>query len=233
MRIHRCLLLLVAILSSSVPVHADLVTFDSLGAFTAAAPGLPVETFESGLVDPGGITPCPGPLSSAAASACFPAGGLLPGVVYSAVVSGVLTDDPLSVMGAGFSPFGNPSKALGPFAPDETTLNLAFTDVNAVGFDLQFFSLYFANISVFSPNQVLLGTIALPFDFAGGTRFAGAVSTTDSIGSVHVQVRAALGPGGSPGREIIDNVRFGKVPEPSSMLLLVAGLALVFRLRRA
>jgi len=231
--IHRCLLLLVTLLSLSRPAYADLLTFSSLEAFTAAAPGLPVETFESGLVLAGGITPCPGPLSSAAASACFPAGGLLPGVVYSAVVSGLLTDDPISVMGAGFSPFGNTSKALGPFAPDETTLNLAFTDVNAVGFDLQFFSLYFANISVFSPNQVLLGTIALPFDLAGGTRFAGAVSTTDAIGSVHIQVRAALGPGGSAGREIIDNLSFGKVPEPSSLLLLAAGLALGFRLRRA
>jgi hypothetical protein len=106
-RLFRCLCLLVALLLLSVPAYADLVTFISLAAFTAAAPGLPVETFESGLVSSPGVTPCTGLLSGAAASACFPLGGLLPGVVYSS------TPDPIMVvLGAGV--VGNPSKVLGP-----------------------------------------------------------------------------------------------------------------------
>lgn len=45
MRFQRSLLL-VTLLSVSVPAYADLVTFNSLAAFTTAAPELRVETFE-------------------------------------------------------------------------------------------------------------------------------------------------------------------------------------------
>jgi hypothetical protein len=66
--------------ATAVPAQAALITFSSRALFAAAAPGLPVETFESGLVAPGAVTVCSGPVSSASASACFPLGGLLPGV---------------------------------------------------------------------------------------------------------------------------------------------------------
>ena len=59
---------------SSVPGYATTITFATRPAFNAAAPGLPIETFESGLVAPGAtVTTCTGPLSSAAGSACFAA----------------------------------------------------------------------------------------------------------------------------------------------------------------
>jgi hypothetical protein len=91
-----------AVLLLAVPAYADLLTFNSRAAFNATAPGLPVETFEAGLATI--LVTCPGPVSSSAASACFPLGGLLPGVVYSA--SGAANTQ-LSVLGPRFGP---PSK---------------------------------------------------------------------------------------------------------------------------
>jgi PEP-CTERM motif len=221
MRLFRCLCLLVALLLS-VPAYADLLTFSSAAAFGLAAPGLPIETFESGLVGAGGLTSCTSPLSGAAASPCFPLGGLLPGVVYSS------TPDPVMVViGAGFFGLGNTSKVLGPtlFA---STMNITFTSANAVGFDV-YPGLATGNIliSVFSPAEVSLGSFTIP-GVAGGS-FFGVVSTTDLIGRVNIASQSA-----SPG-EVIDNLRFGTpttVPEPSSLLLLAAGSAIAFRLRR-
>src|SRR5262245_61065106 len=90
------------------PASASSITFSSLAAFNAAAPGLPVETFETGLVPAGGVTVCTGALSSAAASACFPIGGLLPGVSYGN------TGQLMALLGAMFDGVGNTSKVLGP-----------------------------------------------------------------------------------------------------------------------
>ena len=120
MRFHRYLLLVI-LLSLSVPAYADLLTFSSSSAFIATAPGLPVETFESGLVD----AVCTGPLSRGATSACFPAGGLLPGVVYSA------TGDPSMIVTGPALPIGNTSNVLGP-SSENSTFSLGFTGVNDV-----------------------------------------------------------------------------------------------------
>lgn len=92
-----------------VPVHAALITYDSRALFDAAAPGLAIETFESGLVAPGAVATCSGPVSSAAASTCFPFGSLLPGVTYSAASGGSLV-----LIGSGFPPLGTTSKVFGP-----------------------------------------------------------------------------------------------------------------------
>src|SRR5262245_26987597 len=80
---------------------ATSITFNSLAAFNAAAPGLPVETFETGLVAAGAVTGCTGALSSGAASACFPIGGLLPGVSYGDA------GESMALLGAGFDGVGN------------------------------------------------------------------------------------------------------------------------------
>jgi hypothetical protein len=221
-RVFRCLCLLAGFLLLTVPAYADLVTFSSLAAFTAAAPGLPVETFESGLVATASITNCAGPLSGAAASACFPLGGLLPGVVYSS------TPEPnvLGLLG-GSGVVGNTTKVLGP-AIFASTMNLTFTSASAVGFDV-FPGLAPGNIliSIFSPTDAALGSFTIP-GIAGGS-FFGIVSTPDLIGRVNIASQAV-----SPG-ELIDNVRFGTtttVPEPSSLLLLAAGSVLLFRARK-
>jgi hypothetical protein len=114
----------------SMPAYAELFIFATRPAFNAAAPGLSVETFESGLVGPGAGISCTGPVSSAMSLPCFPTGSLLPGVVYSASPGRDLV-----VLGAGFPGVGNPSRVIGPnnFAD---TFNLRFANANAVGFDV-------------------------------------------------------------------------------------------------
>lgn len=221
MRYFRYVCLPIVLLLLSVPAYASLITFSSLGTFAAAAPGLPVETFESGLVAAGGVTSCIGPLSSGAASSCFPLGGLLAGVTYSSV-----TDPSMVVLGSGVA--GNGSKVLGPniFA---STFDLTFTSANAIGFDV--FPGPVAGpivISLFSPTNVGLGSFTLS-GVVGGS-FFGVVSTSDLIGRVNISSQAA------PGGELVDNLRFGTVsavPEPSSLLLLaVGGSAIVFCRRK-
>ena len=75
-------LIAISFAAVAVPAGAASITFTSASAFDAAAPGLPLETFETGLVSPGSVTGCTGALSSASGSACFPVAGLLPGVSY-------------------------------------------------------------------------------------------------------------------------------------------------------
>jgi hypothetical protein len=210
----------IAVLLLSVPAYADLFTFSSRPAFNSAAPGLPVETFETGLVPPGGITSCTGPLSGSAASACFPLGGLLPGIVYSASPNGEFV-----VMGAGFDGIGNTSKVLGPnFFVD--SFNINFTGaVTAVGFDV-FPGPSAGNIaiSLFSPTNALLGM----FNVFGnvGANFFGVLSTTSLIGRINIASQASI-----PG-ELIDNLAFGvPVPEPSSLFLSAGGLGIMAGLR--
>jgi hypothetical protein len=207
-----------------VPTDAALITLSSRSLFDAAAPGLPVETFEAGLVTPGGVTVCNGPLTGAAASACFPAGGLLPGVTYSAAPG-----SGLALLGAGFPAVGNTSKVLGPngFAD---TFNLAFASATAIGFDV-FAGLVPGNVtmSIFDLANLPLGTftVAVP---AGGA-FFGVLSDAALIGRINVASQTTI-----PG-ELVDNVAFGTaasvVPEPTTVALVGLGLtALVFRRRQ-
>jgi hypothetical protein len=204
------------VLLSAMSAQASLIMFTSRALFNAAVPGLPLETFETGLVAPGGLTSCTGPLSSAAGSNCFAAGALLPGVTYSTTLNPQLV-----VLGANFPGPGNTSKVLGPqvFA---STFDLTFANANAVGFDV------FAGpgpsgnvlVSIFSPTNQLLGS-SLLFAPAGGL-FVGILSDADLIGRINI-----AGQGGSSG-EVIDNLAFGtaaaNVPEPSTFLLLGLGL---------
>lgn len=208
----KVLLVTVPFFLQAAAADAALITFASRPAFSAAAPGLPVETFESGLVAPGGVTTCAGPVSSGAASACFPLGGLLPGATYAASPGPLL-----ALLGAGFPVIGNPSKVLGPNAFADT-FNITFASATAVGFDVfPGFTAGSVQISIFDPLNVLLGmfTIAAPI---GGT-FFGVISTTDLIGRINIASLTA-----TPG-ELVDNVAFGvaQVPEPGLLLLLGSG----------
>jgi hypothetical protein len=205
----------------AAPVEGALMTFNSRSIFNTVAPGLSVDTFETGLVAPGGVTVCTGPLSSAAASACFPLGGLLPGAVYSA-----MPGPSMVVLGAGFPGVGNTSKVVGPNAFSDT-FNVNYSNANAVGFDVLPGAPGAAPvlISVFSPLSILLGSFNIPGPI-GGT-FWGVVSDTDLIGRINIQ---SLPNGG----ELIDNHAFGiaQIPEPTVLALLGVGTLSLGLLRR-
>jgi hypothetical protein len=201
-----------------LPASAALITFTTRAGFNGAAPGLPVETFEAGLVAPASVTTCNGPLSSAAASTCFAAGALLPGAVYNA--SGTLQPN-MVTLGANISTVGNTSKVVGPNSFADT-FNLVFANANAIGLDV-FAGPASGNVafSIFDSANSPLGTFTIAVPLGGA--FFGVVSTTDLIGRVNVASQAALP------AELVDNVAFGRtttVPEPGSVLLLGAGIAL-------
>jgi len=212
-----------ALLLGTVPSYASVITFSSRALFNAAAPGLPIETFETGLVAPGIIENCDGPVNSASGSTCFPLAGLLPGSTYSASPG-----PSLALIGAGYMPVGNANTVLGPTLFVDT-FNISFTNATAVGFDVFPAPVDGSvQIAIFDPSNGLLGT----FTFAAvhGPNFFGVTSDSDLIGRVNVASQSTI-----PG-ELIDNVAFGipsaAVPEPSSLTLLVGGLALLLRFRR-
>jgi hypothetical protein len=183
----------------AAPARADLFTFRTRATFNAAAPGLPTETFEAGLVGAGGVTPCTGPLSSASGSSCFSIGALLPGVTLN---SSPTVNSNMVVLGANFAGVGNTSKVVGPslFAD---TLNIVFSDANAIGFDF-FPGTSAGNVlfSLFSPTNVSLGTFTL--SGAVASNVFGVISDSALIGRINIATQTA-----STG-ELVDNLSFGR-----------------------
>jgi hypothetical protein len=204
-----------------LPADASLLTFSSRTDFNAAAPQLPVETFEAALVGPASVTGCFGTQSSLIVSACFPVGSLLPGASYSAF-NPFPGSPPIVVIGPDFPPLENPSKVLGAnFGP----LFISFTTANAAGFEV--FPGRTAGdvvISVFSPSNLLLGGFTVTAPLSGA--FAGVISDADRIGQINVTGQAPSAP--------IDNLAFGTVvvSEPSSLVLLAGGLTALYCISR-
>lgn len=170
---------------------AVLTFYNNRAAFEAAVPGVPTETFESGLVGPGGVIGCPSPLSSATPGTCFPPGGLLDGFAYTA--SGGIN----VALGAGV--VGNPTTAIAAdLFTESATISFSNPDVLAVGFDLfePFGSA--VTISVYSADGLEGQTIVGP-----GGGFFGVTSDTD-ITAIEV------GTIGANSAEVIDNLSFGE-----------------------
>ena len=198
-----------------LPGYGALITYSDPSTFNSAAPGLPTETFAAGMVAPASVTTCSGPLSSTRGDACFPAGGLLPGVVYSS------TSGPMAVIGTGFPGLNNTSKLLGPNNFGDT-FDLAFTQTSAAGFEVFASPRTAGNvlISVYNPANALLGNFTVAAPLTGS--FFGVVSNADLIGRIDILSQATF-----PG-EVIGNLSFGvptaATPEPCSLLLSGAGL---------
>jgi hypothetical protein len=205
------------------PADGALITFDTRSAFNAAAPGLPVENFESRFV--GFTLICPGPLMRGQECPMTPetippppplVGGLLAGITYSSE-SGILV-----LVGRDFLNFGNTSNVLGPYAAGDT-LDLTFESASAIGFDV-FPGIVAPGevlISVFDSVNAPMGTFTM-LASPGGT-FFGVLSDSGLFGRINVDTLAESEGG------LIDDVAFGvPVAEPATILLLGAGLAGLF-----
>ena len=168
---------------------AVLTFFTDRPTFEAAAPDLTKETFESGLVGPGGVVLCSDPVSAANSGGCFPAGTLQTGFSYaSSSGNGVV------ILGAGV--VGQPSTAIAAnFFADSNIINFSDPDVFAVGFDAFGFGGPFT-VSVFSANGLEGQTAVSPGGFFG-------VISDEPITSVNIN----SGGGG----EVVDNLCYGSV----------------------
>lgn len=168
--------------------------YDSRAAFDSDSPGLPVEDFEGGVVDPDDVTTFVGPLTSTG-NATFPS-GITPGLLIWGNTPG---PNDVALVGSDFFDVGEPgSKVIGADVFSLNT-NLTFAPaVTAVGFD------------VFSDNPVVAGL----YDSSGGlitTRLIGPSTTgeffgaTSSIPIDRIEI-IEIGVGGG---ELVDNVVFG------------------------
>ena len=202
------------------PADASLIIFDTRTTFNAAAPGLPVETFDNTFAE--GVLICPGPLMTGhecpttPGTVVPPSGppGLLPGVTYSS------TSGTLVLVGPNWIPvFENTSNVLGPYAAGDT-LDLTFVYASAIGFDV--FPGFVAPgqilISVFDSVDAPMGRF--PILASPGGTFFGVVSGSGRIGRMNVDTVAEVEGG------LVDDVAFGApIPEPATILLMGTGLA--------
>ena len=183
------------------PADGALITFNTRTAFNAAAPGLPVETFESR--DAQGVLICPGPLMRGQECPMTPDtvlpeppfDGLLPGITYSST-SGILV-----LLGPDFLSYGNTSNVLGPYAAGDT-MDLTLESASAIGFDV-FPGIAPADIliSVFDSLNAPIGTFTI-LASPGGT-FFGVLSDSGLIGRINVDTLAEFQGG------LVDDVAFG------------------------
>jgi hypothetical protein len=198
------------------PAHATLIIFNNRTAFNAAAPGLPVETFENNLRPNNSLTNFTEPLNSTSNNIAFAPGSILPGISLS-----VSPGTSLVLLTQGF--LGATSDVVGPTVfVEDLVLDFA-PAVNAVGFDL----LTLANpgpvsANVFGPGNVLG---SFPLALSAIPTFFGVISTSDPIFQITITETSAAAVG-----ELIDNVAFGPVPEPTTVALAASGLLLLLGL---
>jgi hypothetical protein len=188
--------------------EAGLITYASRAAFDAATGGLPTETFEEGNIGPLGIVGCLGSLDATTSSDCFAPGDILPGLQL--LNDPVIAPDGFALTGAGFSDVATTALFVNDCF-DILRLKLN-PGVNAVGFDLySLFSGSAMDVTVYGPSGLIGLYSVTTANFGPGT-FFGVRSTTNLITSLTVSSTTVQAEG-------IDNVSFGSVPEPGSLLL--------------
>ncbi len=207
----RCLVgMLSCFVGSSV---ANATVFTDVGAFNAAAPGLPVLDFE-------GIAPAGGSVFMSDFSA--------QGVTFSDATGG--TSGVTVVDSAFFAPtFNTPSDYLAQTSNDASLVMHFNSPVAAAGFNVSMvFKIGEVTIEAFngvaSLESVTLTTTS-PSDFTTFAGFSGIGNITE------IQVTPGTSPPGDSFFALVDNLAFG-VPEPASLSLLAVGTGAVLSVRR-
>lgn len=215
----------------SVSRGSFLTFYTSPSDFSAAAPGLPVETFSGAVTfGPNYYVTHSSPISSATNDAVIPAGTILPGLSVTTLNPG-LVSSALEIQGSGSNP-----KAVGTNWFQDTLILDFAPAVSAVGENV-LGNVYpgpsFAGRvteQVYS-GSTLLGSTNLS-EAAGAGGYIGVASPTADITSIDLLFTPSAD---TDSNTYVSNVSFGAavVPEPSSVALLAAGgLWILLRRRR-
>ncbi len=196
---------------TTIETHRQTEVFTSRVAFEAAAPGLPVETFDDGrFADGEGFTQCGPVLDAATSSACFEPGEILPGLQISTVGVAISQQSGILLASADRTPF--PTTSVTPSDGRFPTV-LSFPDggVRAVGFDVTNIDSRDgrALIDVYDTSGELLISRTISIE-AGTMPFFGLVADED-IGLIEINGADTIAPGSTFRvlNEVIDNVAFG------------------------
>lgn len=206
------LVLLPALLASG-PAQGVVVFTTNSAVWIATHPGAAHEGFENANIASGTATAFTGPLNASTNNSIFATGSVIPGFSLSAVPPGsadIYVD----------RDFGGNTGATVSSNFFGANIDIAFaTTVTAIGIDLMQWQGNNGGwtVEVYDSANVLLGSFStLAGSFVG-------IDSTDAIARLFIDKPDIGG--------VIDNLRFGTVPEPATLLLIALGL-LGFGLRR-
>ncbi len=204
--------------ATMIPGEAAVVTYTDRALFNAAAPGLPVETFDNNKVAVSTQFTPPLDSDGDTGNVVFDPGDILTGIVITEIDGG---GDSLQLwVSGGFAPFTTTSDIIGNSTLADG-LRIDFTDANAVGFDAYLYgATTHPTVTFFNDTEELWSTGSS----AATSQFFGVVNTGGSI--THVTIEPNLGDMFGGNIIAIDNLAFGiPIPEPGVLTLMTIGLA--------
>jgi hypothetical protein len=213
-------------------------TFTSRATFNAAAPPLVTEDFEEFNIPPTAFIGITGPLDTTTSFFSFVApGDILPRLSLADVLPGPDANDMIIAAPGGIVPTS--SKLVGTNRePDDDRLQIAIAGgVTSVGFDLfsvpqgGLLAAEDVSVELFNASDVSLGVFVVPTS-ATGAVFFGAISDADPIARVTVYSPPPATTPPASHAEFVDNISFD-VPEPSSIAIILFGIGVAVRGRRA